>query len=784
MFFPNVLTAQNDFETVEWNIHNVDSVLPLCVKSMPLGKDYARLTYSVAVEYPAYVPLTKDEVRLVLPHASEISSELVIHTHVGVSRREGVLDAWFVPIVKRDGTYYRISSFRWNISVSPLLARHSLGVKSAAPAINDGRYARQSVLSSGKWVKIRVSENGVYKLTSSVMRKMGFSNPAKVRLYGYGGNVLRETSIAGLPDDLSELPMFRITDGALFYAYGPTKWTYNRSRGIFEHKNNPYSSYSYYFLTESDSIEPMTIPVDNSPSSVKETVSVGMDYALYEKDEFCWLQTGSQMFDSYEFSGASKQSYKFALANVTSSVASATVSFSASSATKLLIGCDDKNVGSLDLSNPPSYSAATVSKGFYTIASLSDNPVVTLSMNSASARGHLDYIALNYTRDLVMNGSQMLFRNPKKTGDVCFRVKPNAGADLQAWRVSSPTSYSKLDIARTADGYGEISVSNSLTDEYLVFDANGSFPSPTVVGKVANQNLHSIESADMVIIVPESGLTTAAAKRLAQIHSDYNGLNAVVVRADEIYNEFSSGTPDATAYRRFMKMLYDRASDVDRAPRYLLLFGDGAWDNRMLASEWSGASPSDYLLCYESDNSVSETDSYVCEDYYGFLDDTEGGNNIFDKVDIGVGRIPVRSSSEADAVVDKIEAYLKNTKAGSWKNTILVVADDGNENDHMISAEKVAAQTEYSYPGFRVERLYFDNYERETTSTGNTYPMARARMTDILDAGTLFVNYSGHGNPTQLSHEMVILLKDFERSNNGRMPLWLTAACDVAPFDK
>src|SRR3712207_8175174 len=65
----------------------------------------------------------------------------------------------------------------------------------------------------------------------------------------------------------------------------------------------------------------------------------------------------------------------------------------------------------------------------------------------------------------------------------------------------------------------------------------------------------------------------------------------------------SSGTPDATAYKRYLKMLYDKAASETDRPRYLLLLGDAFWDNRMLTAEAGDRRPDDYLLCYESENS-------------------------------------------------------------------------------------------------------------------------------------------------------------------------------------
>ena len=140
----------------------------------------------------------------------------------------------------------------------------------------------------------------------------------------------------------------------------------------------------------------------------------------------------------------------------------------------------------------------------------------------------------------------------------------------------------------------------------------------------------------MVIIVPLTGKLTAQAERIKQMHEERDGLSVRIVPADELYNEFSSGTPDVNAYRRYMKMLYDRAQTDDEMPKYLMLFGDCAWDNRMHSTAWTGYSPDDFLLCYESENSSSATDCYVTDDYFCLMDDGEGGNMLTAKADVAV----------------------------------------------------------------------------------------------------------------------------------------------------
>jgi hypothetical protein len=304
------------------------------------------------------------------------------------------------------------------------------------------------------------------------------------------------------------------------------------------------------------------------------------------------------------------------------------------------------------------------------------------------------------------------------------------------------------------------------------------------MGEVPNQNLHAIAQADMVIIVPSNGSFLPAAERLADAHRSMDSLTVEVVTAQQVYNEFSSGTPDVTAYRRLMKMLYDRAASEEDAPKYLLLFGDGWYDNRLLT--FPGRKQEDYLLCYESLNSVDAIQSYVLEDYMGYLDDNEGGNHLRDKVDLAVGRIPAQSVAAANAVVDKLIAYMQNESAGDWQNRILLLADDGDKNmpnQHMKDADVIASVFEEEYKSYILDRIYWDDYTIEVSATGKRYPAVTQDIYSRLSKGALIVNYSGHGSSNLLSHEMVWKASDMAAVKSPRMPFWVTASCDIGPFD-
>lgn len=231
-------------------------------------------------------------------------------------------------------------------------------------------------------------------------------------------------------------------------------------------------------------------------------------------------------------------------------------------------------------------------------------------------------------------------------------------------------------------------------------------------------------------------------------------------------------------------MLYDRATTEADMPRYLLLMGDCMWDNRMLTPACSNLSADDYLLCYESENSFNDVYCYVDDGFFALLDDGEGGNPLSaDKLDVAVGRLPVTTANEAKNMVDKIIRYAANNEAGDWQNTIMFMGDDGNSNIHMRDVNAVADDIAARYPGFLIKKVMWDAYNEETSSTGNRYPEVSALIKAQQQAGALIMDYGGHGIEYQISHERVLELNDFKTFTNTHLPLWITASCDIMPFD-
>jgi hypothetical protein len=692
----------------------IDSVLPVFSHTVRLGAGYADSTYTVTIEYPEFIPMSQADVEgyLRLAATAEPLQPLPqVSQMLGVERKQGVLHVSFVPLVFRDGQYQKLVSFKLNVK-GRRLSKRMLRMQAQRRAGAARRYADNSVLSSGTWVKIRIPSTGIYQLTSDFVRKAGFTDINKVKIYGYGGALQPEKLTADYlasTDDLQELPTCEVSGKRLFYGVGPVSWdaSYRRVR-------NPYSDYGYYFLTQNDST-PATLTQEEFGSRYYPMAD---DYCtLYEVDDYAWFHGGRNLYNAQLLTNGAANHYTVAAAG-TSENGRVTVSISAANGASVAVSINGTQVGTINVAKNGSLEKMRIATQTYNIGNLQASNQIGLTPTATSGEVRLDYIS----------------------------------------------TYSQQPVA-----------AQSLTQ---------TFPTPEYLYQITNQNHHAATPVDMVIIIPTTQKLLAQAERLKLLHEQHDSLRVRIVPADELFNEFSSGTPDANAYRRYMKMLYDRAQTDDDIPRYLVLLGDGAWDNRMRISDWQSCSPDDFLLCYESENSYSETECYVSDDYFCLLDDNEGGSMLTsDMADVAVGRISARTADEAAGVIDKIERYIGHQDAGSWQNVICFMGDDGNQNQHMDDADSVAQSVEMMYPTMVVKRIMWDAYTRVSSTTGNTYPDVTRLIKQQIQQGALIMNYSGHGSATLMSHESVMKLADFEAVNSMRLPLWITASCDIMPFD-
>ncbi len=676
-----------------------------------------------------------------------------------------------------------------------------------ARAFNASSFANNSKLASGKWVKVMIPESGVYEITYDELREMGFNNPAQVKVYGHGGNRINEVMNSSFDDDLSVVPILRINDKICFYGNGPIsmKLVDYTSTPHYTRQFNPYSLVGCYFL--SDTPGPDTKPSKKSAVVVNNYVDtdVSLGYFLHEKDLISISSSGKEMLgEDFTNSKLYVDYYLPEIADstiVVQTVIAANVSNSVSYANAVLhsrggVDTTSYSVASSRIYVPSSdyvhYNYASpfarlklthpAERGAF-------EPILTYSGTEVDVRmSRLDYFLLTYKHRNILKDetdNQILMGYAMTSGNERFQL-PNASSSTVVWSINNTNL--PLEITTTqyddAGGTGMAFFSSATSmSNYVAFDPMRRLKKISGFESVPNQNLHALSVPDMLIITDK--LFHSQAQRVADMHTAIDGMTVHVVDQDQIFNEFSSGTKDAMAYRLFCKMFYDRDNTKFKN---LLLFGTGTFDNREAMGEHPG-----YLLTYQSDNSNYEDFSYTSDDFFGLLDDNSGNNVAADKLRIGIGRITCADIEEAESDVDKLVEYYANPDYGVWRNNTLVITDQPPGKDATLytfqgEGYKMMIDNDLQ-TGMNVTTVHNIMYPRSATEFNIDMSRKRATeanhlLSDMLKDGMYYATYVGHAGKIAFTKvNNMWTTGDVSRTSYPRWPIMSTACCDVAHYD-
>jgi len=673
---------------------------------------------------------------------------------------------------------------------------------SPAGAFNTSIYATQSKLSTGKWVKISIPENGVYEITYTELREMGFTNPSKVHVYGKGGNRISEKLDGSATDDLNQVPILRTGNKICFYGNGPVAFTLSdySTNPHFTRVFNPYSQVGCYFLTED--AEPDRTPIEKVTSPVSEYVNnpLSLGYFFHEYELTSLTSTGKEMLgEDFSRQQVFVDYHLPHLADSTIVVQTAIAAYTTGS----MFAGSVLHSGGISDTTLYSQSSSRINQPtnyvYYNFASPyakqklikpaergQYEPIITPSADGITASiARLDYFILTYKQENILADApdnQLLMGYGVTRGQDRFML-PNAPSSTIVWFINNPHNPMVIptipynDEAGTGVSFFSTAVSRSM---YVAFDPAKTLKKISGYKPVENQNLHAMQVPDFLIITTDAYLEQA--NRLADLHRAVDGIDVAVVTQDQVFNEFSSGTRDAMAYRLLCKMLYDRDNSKFKN---LLLMGTGSFDNR----EIMGQHPDD-LLTYQSDNSNIENNSFTSDDFFGLLDDNSGTNITADKLRIGVGRITCADADEARSDVDKIVEYYANPDYGVWRNNTLVSSDSPDQGEYMFQGQGYQNQIEEDlHTGMHVSTVHNSMYPRSTLEPSfaiarKTATEAKRAMSNYLKSGAYFATYVGHAGPSSFTKQnRMWITGDVARTTYPHYPIFSTACCDVAHYD-
>ena len=675
-----------------------------------------------------------------------------------------------------------------------LAALMIVATTSLSRAFDVSHYATTSQLSTGKWVKLKVDHSGMYQITSEQARNLGFSGVEHLKVYGRGGNMLSEKLTVDIVDDLPAVPVYRPEGGGrlLFYAYGPVS-VGGINSSEYVPVQNTYSSSAYYLVTEDPETPDPTVEKSEVPVTGSAPVTAFRDYVFHEEELVNTGETG-RTFLGEDMRVNRSRDFDFTLPGL---VEGSTVSVRTSFAAKINAGttgvvsfiANDKpleksaadNVAVIADVAHDHYNWANTTKSFVLEETNQLKYKVTFSCSGNVEMARLNYIAVNYQRQLNLAGAaQLSFRYGSMLSTGMFEI---AGADENTvvWNVTNPNKAVQQNVV-CEEGRARFSTAFVLPQTFVAFDPTKTMPSPEFAGDVENQNIHGMAVPDMIIITPKEYIEQA--QRVASLHEKEDAMKVHVFTDNQVYNEFSAGTPDAMAYRMVSKYFYDRGEQEGHKLGYLLLFGNGSYDNRGVSQEFKGiAYPK--LLTWQTNFSDNENDSYISDDPFIILGDDSGPNFYRELPTIAVGRMPVKSVNEARIMVNKLVKYVTKPDYGSWKNNVLNVADDGDDGVHMKQAEAVitAARTHGGEHAV-FNRVYLDATTRASDGGVSKYPDARKKMYSTLQDGVVWWNFTGHSGISTWTGDGLMLKGDIrDELYYKHLPILYAATCEFTRID-
>lgn len=658
----------------------------------------------------------------------------------------------------------------------------------SAAAFTTSTYAESSVLASGRWVKVSISESGLYSLSRSTLNKWGFSDPSKVRIYGYGAKTIADAlTKANFVDDLPIVQSELTDDGTVvFYGVGPETWSETISNR-YSSKNNIYTNKGYYFITESDAEIPEKGTTGQTISANTTPATTFLARLQHEQDITSIGETGGELVGE-DFRYTPSQSFAFKLpgrVEGSGSVLWMECSFAAytlTSTSKLTFTANGQTVESnstdvIATTSTDSHYHATLTTTRHDLNANGESLTIGIRHSSGGTinGAWLNYITINYTRALSLDGTDGYLQFSTKDRDLKLA---GLSSNTHIWDVTTPSQIYNVTTSALSNGSVDWTSNYYGLRSYVAWTPGAKIPEPTYEGTVENQDLHAIQGTNMVIFTPS--LWASYAEKIAELHRA-EGLDVTVVDVEKAYNEFGSGAAQIGALRRFAKMLYDRGNEGDTPLKYILLLGRATYDNRHNTTEMQNSNPT--IPAWYTNllrTSMSDNDGYGTDDFLAMLEDGSGTALGTDILSVAVGRIPVTSVNSASNYVDKLTQYVERSKTGSWRNNIMILADDGDSGVHMTQADTLAANIENTEKEqFLLNKVYIDAYER----TNGNYPKAREEMFRLLNEGTMLWVFIGHANNHSWTHEGQLTYNDINNMYLNRIPILYAATCDFLRWD-
>lgn len=649
------------------------------------------------------------------------------------------------------------------------------------------------------WAKIQLTQGGLYSLKGSDLEKIGIPmgiSSNSIRLFTYGPDTL-PSPIDSAITSMKEVAIL-IDDGGdghfdsndrLFF-FGIPMDTRKWHGGNFTYFSNPYSDTSTYWLGifhEGEGLRMDSKDVSPPRGYTGPYLTEGNEYMRHELNLYNVGRKGirweGEVIVRNAGSFSRETTFTFDLPQLSESNGNLTVD--------VVGGSDGSRFVEISLND--SVLDTVYFSGFHNSISLyhpynllqSGNrlKINLIATNRAQSDYlYLDYFEVTYNENLSYRGTEENIYFPESKGE---QVLQFSGVPPQYFfDISNPYRPIKIE------GYKKENDAFYVRDSIFAgkrFYLTDGLKAPINLSLKTSFPVRIPRAADMVVITPRAFTHTinnwvSFKENNLYLWADTTwkkmGGDIWLVPIEEIYDAFGFGREDPVAIRNFLKFQTDTNGSP---PTYLLLLGDGHYDYRGYITKTGNLVPP--YEPYEIFDVNAEMNG-AFDDFYGDMDWAGHGGVTSDMY---IGRIPVRTTSQAAAYFRKSIRYEKGKANGPWRNRVLFVADDewaGDDNDseYFHTTDANTLYLEHTPLTVEADKVYLIEF----TPRSARGRLGHDALVKAFNRGAVLAVAFMHGNPITMTHEHIFVAPiDYSLINAGpRNPLWIIASCKISAFDR
>jgi hypothetical protein len=377
-----------------------------------------------------------------------------------------------------------------------------------------------------------------------------------------------------------------------------------------------------------------------------------------------------------------------------------------------------------------------------------DNAVELVASKGEGAPYSITYLNefdLTYPRRLEADGDRALLRDAEP-GDTT--VSGFVSEAPVVWDIDNPAAPLVLQgVSVVGD---KVAFAAEPGHDYIIFGDKGLLGSVQMASMQTGVLASRTNAADYVIItVPE---LAEGATALAEYRAGL-GLKTITVMLEGIYDEFSHGIETPDAIKAFLSYAYSRWRV---RPSYVVLAGEGTYD-------YKGTQGTED--CLVPPMRVATPSGLFASDNW-FVD---FNNDLVPELPIG--RLPVMTSEELLALVEKFKAY-EAAAEGAWQRRALFIADNRDSGGNFSGASDLLGR--HLPSTYHVLKAYLDEASLEDTRIG---------LLSAMNEGVAFMNYFGHSGLDRMANEGLLTSADIESlANGGRLPVFTSMSCVMGRF--